>query len=126
MFLFRAGKFLRRLTVTYLAGIEIHHVDAHAVFHFNRAKILEMWLPLAVLLKVLGDTFGKKDVACIATIHYALGDIDSAPGKVRPIVDIGDFVYRTAVNAHAQAKIRSNLLVSLLFQPHIARVLRDW
>jgi hypothetical protein len=74
------------------------------VLDFAFAKILQVRPPLAVLLEVLGYTFGKKDVPGIATIHYPLGDVDSAAGQVGPVVNIGDFVYWAAVNPHPQTE----------------------
>ena len=101
----RAGEFLRQRRVTDFAGVEIRHGHAHPVLDFAFAEILQVRPPLAMLLEVFGYMFGKKDVPGIAAVHHPLGDVNSTAGQVRPVVYIGDFVHRTAVNAHAQTEV---------------------
>ena len=40
----------------------------------------------------------------VPAIHDALRDVDSRAGNIGLFVQIGDFVNRTAVNSHADAK----------------------
>ena len=64
---------------------------------------------MRILLQVIGDAFGNKDVSGIATIHHALRDVDSRSGNVRLFVQVGNFIYRAAVNAHADVQFRMAL-----------------
>src|SRR4030095_10290687 len=50
--------------------------------------------------------FRQKDVPGIGTIHQPLRHIDSRPGDVRPVVDIGDLIDRPAVDTHAYLDMR--------------------
>ena len=46
-----------------------------------------------------------QNMAGIAAIHNALRNIDSGAGNVSLLIKIGDFVNRTAVDAHAHGKL---------------------
>ena len=45
--------------------------------------------PLRVVLQVVGDTFGNKDVSGIAAIHHPLRDVDAGAGDIGLLVQIG-------------------------------------
>ena len=74
------------------------------MFYFAFAEIVQKRTPLRIMLQVVGDTFGKKDVSGIAAIHHSLRDVDAGAGNVGLLVQISDFIDRTAVNSHAHAK----------------------
>jgi hypothetical protein len=76
------------------------------VLHFARTQLVQELPPPLVLLEVLGNTFGHQDVARVAAIHHALRDINADAGDVDLFVYIRDFLDRSAVNAHADAKLR--------------------
>ena len=50
--------------------------------------------------------FGEENVSGIATIHHPLRDVDSGAGNVRLLVEIGDFVNGSAMNAHPHFQFR--------------------
>src|SRR4029077_12402865 len=50
--------------------------------------------------------FGYKDVAGIAAIQNPLRDVDSRPGHVCFVVNIGHSIDRAAVNSHPQLDLR--------------------
>ena len=74
------------------------------MFHFALAEFVQKRSPLRVVLQVIGDPFGNKNVSGIAAIHHPLRDVDAGAGDVCLLVQIGDFVDRPAVNAHAHAQ----------------------
>jgi hypothetical protein len=65
-----------------------------------------MWLPQAVLCKVVSHALRHQNVSGIAAIHHPLGDVNSGTGHVRPVVDIFNLIDRAAVHAHAESKAR--------------------
>ena len=68
--------------------------------------------------------FRQKDVTGIATIHHALRHIDSRPGDVCPVVDIGDLTDRSAVDTHAYLDIRVTFQRLANFQRALRWLLR--
>ena len=74
------------------------------MLYFALADIVQTGSPFRIMLKVFGDVLGKQDVPGISAIHHPLRDVDPGPGNVRALIDIGDFVYRPAVNAHSNPK----------------------
>ena len=60
---------------------------------------------MCVLLQIFSDMFREQNVPGIATIHHALGHIDAGTSHVRAPVYVHDAADRTAVHAHAQAKL---------------------
>ena len=52
-----------------------------------------------------GGVFRHENVTAVAAIHDALGDVDPGAGNVRLLVQIGNFVDRTTVNAHANTNL---------------------
>src|SRR6185312_2689132 len=73
------------------------------------AQFMQMRTPFAVMREVLRYALGQKNVPGAATIHYALGNIDSGAGHVRPLVHVVDAVDRSAVQTHAQGNLRVQL-----------------
>ena len=45
----------------------------------------------------------------VAAIHDALGDVDPSAGNIRLLVQIGDFVNRTTMDAHADPDLGMTL-----------------
>ena len=76
-------------------------MQAFAVFAFAFAEIMQIRLPLVVLLEIFGGVLRHQNVTGVTAIHDALSDVDAGAGNVRLLVQIGDFVDRTTVNAHA-------------------------
>ena len=79
------------------------------MFPFAFAEIMQIRLPLVVLLEIFCGMFRNEDVTGIAAIHDALGDVDPGAGNVRLLVQIGDFVNRTTVDAHAHPNLGMTL-----------------
>ena len=67
---------------------------------------MQIAAPLRVLLQVVGDAFGKKNVTGISAIHYSLGDVYSCAGDVGLLVQVSDFIDGAAMNTHAHAQSR--------------------
>ena len=65
-----------------------------------------MRLPARIVFKVFRDMTGKKNVTGIAAIHHALRDVNSRAGNIGLLVQIADFIHRTAVNAHTHTQFR--------------------
>ena len=87
-------KFLWNLRVPDSIIVEINDADAHPVFHFAFAELVQIRLPARILFQIIGDMFGEKNVSSIAAIHHPLGDVDSRPGDVCLLVQVSDFVDR--------------------------------
>ncbi len=68
----------------------------------NLAELVQMRVPPRKRREIIGHALGQQNVARIAAIHHPLRHVDPGPGDIHTIVDINDFVYRAAVNAHAQ------------------------
>src|SRR5205814_2259571 len=76
-----------------------------AVFHFHLTEIMQMWPPSSVLLEIFRDSFRQQDMTGITAIHQSLGDINPDPGRIDPVVDVGDRAHWTAVHAHPHRQI---------------------
>ena len=83
--------------------VEIHHVDAHAVFDLALAKVMKERSPARILCQIIGNALGKQDVTFIAAVHYPLCHVYSGACDIGLLVQISDLVYGTAVNAHPHA-----------------------
>ena len=102
-------KFLRRLGVPDFFRVEIDDVNAHAVFDFAFAEIVQARLPLPVLLQIFREPPGDKDVSRIPAIHHPLRHVDSRTRYVRAIVNIGKPAYWAAVDTHSHTEFRITL-----------------
>ena len=89
------------LRISDSVAIEIHHVDADAMFHLAFAEVMEKRSPTRILCEIVGNAFGEQNVTVIAAVHHSLGDVDSGACDIGLFVQISDLVHRTAVNAHA-------------------------
>ena len=83
--------------------VEIHHVDADAVFDLAFAKVVKKRPPARILCEIIGNAFGEQNVTVIAAIHHALGHVYSGACDIGLLVQISDLVYRAAVNPHSHA-----------------------
>ena len=61
---------------------------------------MQVGRPLPVFGEILRHPLGKEDVARIATIHHPLRQVDPRPRDVGPLVQIGHFAHRAAVDPH--------------------------
>src|SRR5207237_847228 len=98
-------KLLGKLRVADFAVVKISNGDAHPMFHFARAKIVQEWSPLLVFFEVFGDVFGKQNVTGIAAIHHTLRNIDSRSGNVRSIVEVSNHIDWAAMDSHPQSQL---------------------
>ena len=62
-------------------------------------------LPTRIVFQIFRNMSGEENVAGIAAIHHPLRDVDPRACDVRLFVQISDFIDRTAVNAHPDAKL---------------------
>src|SRR5207248_475872 len=74
---FLSFKFLWRLRIANLIRIEVNDAKRCAVFYFANSQIMQERPPAPILFEVVGDAFGHQNVAGIATIHHALGDVNT-------------------------------------------------
>src|SRR2546430_1592994 len=96
-------EFLRHLRISSLIVADIDDGYFLTVFYFAFTEFMQKRTPLWIMLQVIGDTFGEKNVAGIAAIHHALGDIDAGAGDVRLFVQVSDVIDRSAVDSHSHA-----------------------
>jgi len=54
---------------------EIDNVEAHAVFDFAFAEVVQVRLPMSILIQIFGDTLGKQDVSRITAVHHPLRQV---------------------------------------------------
>ena len=111
-------EFLRRFRVAEFVGVEIYDVNAHTMFYFAFAEIMQVGLPMLILLQILGDTFRKQNVSGISAVHHPLRHVNSGAGNVRPFVDINDTADRAAVHAHSQRQIGMCFNARLMSSAH--------
>src|SRR5262249_17898321 len=97
---------LGQLRITDFAVVNIRNADAHAMFHFAWAQIMQAGPPLLVFFEVFGDAFRKKNVSSIPTVHHSPGGVDTSPGHIHLLVQIGYFFDWAAVNPHTHSKFR--------------------
>ena len=81
-------------------------MDPFAVFNDALAQVMQVRLPLPVVLQILGDMPGEKDVSGISAIHHPLRGIDPGASNIYSIVDISNLIDRSTVNAHSQLQLR--------------------
>ena len=72
----------RRLWIAGVIRVEINDSERCAVFYFANSQIVQERPPAPILFEIVGDAFGQQNVSGIATIHYALGDVDTGAGDV--------------------------------------------
>jgi len=117
-------EFLRNLPIAKIVFVQVKQVEASPVLHFTLTDIVQVWLPVPIMNKVLGYMRGQKDVPGIAAIQHTLGHINSGAGYVRFVVDIGDPINRPAVNSHPYLKQRMTMKCSANFQSASHRLFR--
>src|SRR5438552_13945063 len=66
---------------------------------------MQMRPPMAVLDQIVSQVLGQQNVPGIATIHHALGHIDSRSRDIERIINISDLINRSAVNSHPQLDV---------------------
>jgi hypothetical protein len=79
------------------------------MFYFVFAKIMETRLPAWIVPQVLSHSSRKQNVTGVATIHHSLGKVHSRPGDVGLFVQIRDFIYRAAMDSHADLQLGMTL-----------------
>ena len=99
-------EFLRQLRIADFIGVEVHDRDAHAMFHFACAEIVQERSPLLVFFEIFGDMLGKKDVSGVAAIHHPLRHVDSGAGEIGPFIYIDHAANRPAVDSHPKLQAR--------------------
>lgn len=93
-------EFLRWFRVPKFFNVGIDDVNAHAVLHLTFTKVMQMWLPMAVLLQVFSDTLREQDVPGISAVHYALRQIDPDASHIRSVIHVHDAANWSAMYAH--------------------------
>src|SRR5438094_7670824 len=121
---FWSHEFLRNLPIAKIVFVQVKQVEASPVLHFTLTDIVQVWLPVPIMNKVLGYMRGQKDVPGIAAIQHTLGHINSGAGYVRFVVHIGYPINRPAVNPHPYLKQRMTMKCSANFQSASHRLFR--
>ena len=91
----------RNLRVAKAFAEEIKDGNYGAVLYFYLAQIMEPRFPVTVLSQILGHPLGKKNVPVVCAIHDSLSDIHSCASDIRSVIDVRNWIHRTAVNPHA-------------------------
>ena len=76
------------------------------MLNFAFTEIGQVRSPLRILLEVVRDAFGEKDVTGIAAIHHALGHVNPGAGHNRALIHVFHGTDRAAMNSHAHAQLR--------------------
>ena len=71
-----------QLRIANAVSVEVDYAKTHSVFQFTCAKVVQEWLPVAVLFQVFRHMLGKQDVTGIAAIHDPLSHVNSSPGNI--------------------------------------------
>ncbi|SRR6266851_650068 len=99
-------KLLGKLRITDFTAVKVSNADAHAVFHFARAKIMQERAPTLVFFEIFGRMFGEKNVPGVTAIHYPLRHVDPSSRDVRPLVHVHYPTDWPAVNSHPKLETR--------------------
>src|SRR5439155_21949445 len=62
-------------------------------------------LRLSIVSHVVSHSFRQQKLTGVATMHDALGHVDSAAGDVGAIIDVGDSANGTTMDTHSNAKL---------------------
>ncbi|MEO6969433.1 MAG: hypothetical protein ABI217_00885 [Chthoniobacterales bacterium] len=85
---------------------------------------MQEWLPMPVLRQIVGRAFRQENVTGVAAIHYPLRHVDAGAGDVRPLVYVGHFIDRSAVNPHPQLQFWVLLIRATEFERALGRRFR--
>ena len=99
-------QFLGHFPIAHFVGVEVNNGNFHSVLHLGLTQVMQMSVPMAERFQVFGHVPRKKDVPRIATIHHALGNVNSSAGNVRAAAHVDHATDRAAVHAHAQLELR--------------------
>ena len=63
---------LGQLRITDFAVVKVGKADAHPMFHFAFAQVMEIGAPARILFEIICHMLGKKNVSGVAAIHHPL------------------------------------------------------
>ncbi len=115
---------MRRLRIAKVVFVQIEEMQPQPVLHFALTDIVQVGLPVPIVDQILGYMRGQKNVPGITAIQHSLGHINSRPGYVRFVVNIGDPINRPAVNPHPYLKLRMTVQCSANLQSASRRLFR--
>ncbi len=93
------------LRVTQLLRVEIDQRNDFAVFDLAFANLMQIRPPASVMLEIVCHAPREKNMSGISAIHHSLRDVNARTRDVRLVVQVGNFIYRAAVNSHADVKL---------------------
>jgi len=99
--------------------VEIHHIDAHAVFDLAFAKGHEGTIASADIVRDHRQRAWKQDVTVFAAIHHRVRHVYSGASILACSFKINDLVHGTACDAHLHAQFRMVFSVPLAIRAHI-------
>jgi hypothetical protein len=67
---------------------------------------MEIWSPLRIGGKIVGDTLGEQNVTGVAAIHNPLGEVNSSTGEICPLIDVGNLIDGPTMDTHPNQKTR--------------------
>src|ERR1700746_1767702 len=96
-----------QLRIPDLIRAEVREAQAHTVFHFESANVVQELSPALEVFEVLSHTMRETDVTDLPTIRSPPGDVDGGSGQACSLVHVSHTNDRPTVNAysHSQAHI---------------------
>ena len=91
----------RKVWISEFVRIKVYQGQRRAVFPFHFAKFVQMRPPAIVLRQIVRYSLRKKDMPGIGACHHLLGQVDSSPGEIYPIVNVFNLIDRAAMNSHS-------------------------
>ena len=117
-------EFVREVWIAEIVFVEINQVQSQPVLYLTLAEIVQIRLPVPVLGQIFRYMPGQKNMPGIATIHHALGDVDTRSCNVRFVINIPDLIHWAAMNSHPHLDVRMILQRSADFECTSHRLFR--
>ena len=95
-------KLFGQLRIADLIVVKISNGDAHAMFHFAFAEIVQERSPLLVFFEVFSDVLRKENVPGVTAIHHPLRDVEASTGEIGVTVHINHAADWATVDAHSK------------------------
>ena len=81
-------------------------MEPDAVLHLALTEVVQTRRPLPGMHQIIGHVLGEEDVPGVTAIHHALRHVDAGAGDVGAAGHVGHLAHWSAVNAHADGKLR--------------------
>src|SRR6266853_5338378 len=111
-------KLLGKLRITDFTVVKVSNADAHTMFHFACAEVVQERAPPLVFFEVFSDMFGEQNMAGVAAIHHPLGHVDPSAREIGPLVYIDHAAHWPAVDSHP--KLQAGMFLERTADLHCA------